>query len=96
MNATGGIGDTQHIEIALQDTVFAGCAVNHDIGIFQTDFFSVQVKGKISLVDGGNSLVIFQYRPDSIPDGDHPWGEFLTVNGTENIGSTSYGDHIFG
>ncbi len=50
-SAASAVRNTEHLKIALHQTVFPGCPVLHYIRIVELDFLSVQNNGKVRLVN---------------------------------------------
>src|SRR5690606_12108513 len=65
-HATIGVGDTEHVEISLQCTIFTRCTMDGDIGIVESDGFSVCDETEIVLVDRNGHALVFNLPRCSI------------------------------
>src|SRR5690606_17590705 len=68
---TACIGDSGHVKIALQQSIFARVTVNGNKGSVEADPLIIKDKGKVVFVNRKNPSFRIFPEPVSIPDGNN-------------------------
>ena len=92
VETAGGIGDAEHVEIALEDAVLAGVAVDDDEG--EVEVFDA-LDGEVASIDREVGAIVCEPVPVGTIDDDFIDIVFFVVEVVVNLAAAIDGDLVF-